>query len=408
MTWLLALALATAAEPGAAEAPEPEETPQAEAAEPEAAPETEAPTGKKERSYMVGGLGLPLVNFNTTDGLGFGVGAEIYTRPKDQPFGYRYKFTVSTFWTTSGNYTSNYFQVEHRGEQFWMTRLIYRGWRNMIYVGQGGDDVSRVRDPDEALGNAVFGPILLANVVRRVANTPISVFGQGYARYAGARAAEGGILEADAPFGLNGGFYFDVGAGMWIQEVDRWPLPNRGYDVQVSVRGGGTATEGAFRPLIGTNIEVKGWVPLVGKWLVLGGRSIFDKTWGPRPWWDLENLGGIDRDEVAYEQMLTGYGRSRSRGDGVFATNVELRTLFGRAQTGYFDMAFGLSVYGETAFLFTGNDPGPHMPSVGVAPELLWQGATILRPFIAWGWTREGDGDRMPRSQVGISLLSPL
>ena len=61
------------------------------------------------------------------------------------------------------------------------------------------------------------------------------------------------------------------------------------------------------------------------------------------------------------------------------------------------------------AFLFRGSDPGPHMPSVGVAPLLVWQGTVELRPFLAWGWMSDRPrGPRTPELQIGVSLLSPL
>lgn len=370
--------------------------------------DADPPADPSATPYAWGGLALPLVNVNTTDGLGFGVGAELYNRRREQNFGYKYRISISTFWTTSGNYTSNYVQIEHRDEHFWTVRLLYRGWKNMLYAGSGGADIIRLLPREEAGNNVVYGPILLANIVRRVRNSPVMLFGQAYARYAAVRANPGGLLERERPFGWEGGAYFDLGGGAWMQEVDRWPLPTKGYEIELGIRAGGTGAPGGFRGLFGVHAEAKGWLPIAGQWLTLNARTVFDKSWGERPFWDQENLAGIARDENGYEQMMVGYGRSRTRGDGVFATMVELRPYFGRAQAGFFDLSFGLSVFAETAFLFRKNDLGPHMPSVGVSPILLWQGAIPLRPFIAWGWRSENGGKRRPESQFGISLTGVL
>jgi hypothetical protein len=178
---------------------------------------------------------------------------------------------------------------------------------------------------------------------------------------------------------------------------------------EASLRFGGSAGQGRFEPLMGVHTETLGWWPLAGKWLVLGGRLTFDKTFGVRPWWEQENLGGILRHELGDEKALTGYARSRTRGDGVAAIAVELRPFLGRTRHPFFDVGFYLSVFAEEAWLFEGNDPGPHMPTVGVAALILWQGAIELRPYLHWGWVaEEPDGPRRPYPVINIAVASPL
>lgn len=386
------------------------------------APEDEEPAAdvadaKSENpEYGWGGIGLPLVNYNSTDGLGFGAGAEVYTRKKGDDFGYRDKLSLSTFWTTSGNYSSNYAQYERRDERYFLVaRATYRIWKRMIYVGQGGSDVAvvypdeRRYGPDGEDGNRVEGPSALVTAIFEIPRTPVYVWGQVYLRYTGVSAARGTILADDRPWGVNDGFYADVSAGVFVQETDRWPMPNRGVRFETSVRAGGSWSENRFEPLVGVHNELIGWVPVAGQWFVIGGRTLIDKTFGERPFYEQEWNGGILRDENAYEQMLTGYARSRTRGDGVVAAMIELRPKFGQTRHPVVDMAFYASVFAEAAWLFEKNDAGPFMPSVGVAPELLWQGAVQLRPFISWGWLSDTPGGtRTPRPQVGISLLGPL
>lgn len=393
------------AEPAPASASDPSEpTPAA-----DAAPGDPTPHRRRGSSaYVWGGLGVPLVNFNTTDGLGFGLGAQLFDRKRGTEFGYRYRLTVSTFWTTSGNYTSNYLQLERRSTHTWMARINYQRWKNMPYVGAGGAEVS-VRNGAEAEGNLVESINSLTNVVRKVRNTPLYVYAQVYARYAFVEPNPGGLLDTRRPLGAEGGFYFDAGGGLFINEIDRWPMPIKGIQAELALRAGGTAHPGGFSPLFGVRGEVMGWLPVVGDWLVFGGRAVLDKPFGERPFYEQEFLSGQDRDEVAYEQMLTGYGRTRSRGDGVFASLVEVRGKLGRAQAGFFDMGFYLSAFVESAYLFEGNNLGPHMPSVGFAPMLLWQGGIVLRPFASWGWlSEEPGGVRTPQMQFGISLNSAM
>ncbi len=394
-----------------AEAPAdtPEDAPADAPPDPPTAQVTTATADDEEVSeYRWGGIGLPLVNYNTTDKLGFGAGFEVYDRKVGET-GYRNRLSVSTFWTTSGNYGSNYLQYERRGKVLLVTRFTYRLWKNMIYVGSGGDDVSVSWDPDDSMGNSVQGPQLFGSVMVPVRNTPVYLWAQAYLRYTLVDAKPGGILDQTQAFGIDGGFYFDVSAGLLINEVDRWPLPNRGIRLEASGRAGGTAAPGGFKGLGGVNLEATGWLPLAGQWLVLGNRLLVDKTWGERPFWEQENLGGQFRDELGYEQPMTGYARSRTRGDGAIALLTELRPYFGKTRHPTVDLGFYLSVFAEAAWLFDKGDPGPFMPTIGVAPELLWQGAVPLRPFISLGWfSDEPGGTRRPVSQIGITLLSPL
>lgn len=375
-----------------------------------ATPVPEADATPERVRYEWGGIGVPLVNYNTTDGLGFGAGAEVFTRPAGTDHGYRDRLSLSTFWTTRGTYTSNYVQYERRGERsLLLARVAYRRWTDMIHVGWGGADAALREDDDVSHRNLVAGPSALFGAIFRLPRSPLQLWAQGYVRQSVVRPDEGSILDLEQPFGVAGGVYFDVSAGVAIQETDRWPMPQRGVRFEASGRGGATFSAGRAAPIVGTNVELMGWWPVAGEWLVVGGRVVFDKTWGQRPFWEGEWLGGQQRDENAYEQMLTGYGRSRVRGDGVLATMIEVRPKLGHVPHSFFDMGFYLSAFAESAFLFDRGWAGPHLPSVGVAPEILWQGAIELRPFVSWGWRADRPGARRtPEAEVGISLLGPL
>jgi hypothetical protein len=402
------LAVAAAQEPGATPEAPPISAPEAPPISAPEVPPISAPERGPPRPFVWSGVGVPAINYNAVDRFGVGAGVQLYDRPRGDRFGARYMLTLYTYWTTSGNYTSNYVQLERRGPHPWMARLTYRRWRNMVYVGQGGDAVL-VREGPEAYGNGVDGPSLLVNVQRRLPGGPLTLWGQVYARYTASEARAGGPLDRERPFALSGGFYVDGAFGAAIQEVDRFPAPHKGVRAEVSVRAGGTAAEGGFAPLVGVNAEAMGWAPLAGRWLVAGGRLVYDQTWGKRPWWEAENLGGQQRDELAYEQMLTGYARSRTRGDGVFAAMVELRPKLGETHHPVADLAFYVSTFAEVGWLFHGADPGPPLPSLGIAPYVLWQGAVELRPFVSWGWMADVPGGvRTPQAQVGVSLTGAL
>ncbi|MGC6491908.1 MAG: hypothetical protein ACON5B_03635 [Myxococcota bacterium] len=408
------------------------------APEEETLPATAPPPEASDGSHW-GWAGLPYASYNSIDGLGVGLGAEVFERPAGTTSGFRYKATLSTFFTVTGNYSSTYLQLMRQDKHPWVARLVYRYWKNLIYVGAGGDDVVvrwasspvAVDDPqsaaddranadarrefNQAYRNEIYTPSALFGVSRSIRNTPLLVWGQAYTRFATVEPHPGGMLHQEKPLGADcekwrcDSLYTDFSLGLFLSELDRFPLPNRGIRSELDTRVGFTVANGEVTPLVGLHAEVMGWVPLYGSWLVLGARSVFDKTWGQRPFYEQEQVGGQWRDEVGYEQPLTGYARTRSRGDGLWATLVEVRPKIFDTQVGRTKLEGHLSLFAEAAWLFEGNDPGPALPSLGLGPELLYQGAVQVRPFLSFGWMRDDPGDiRKPTPQFNLSLMGPL
>ncbi len=354
------------------------------------------------------GLGLPLVGVNSTDGWGFGVAGEVYGRPPDVEFGYDIKFTAQIWTTVAFDYTNDYLQVDWRDRWNWTGRAGYRAWENLAYAGVGGDDVSVIRSDALERGNAVGGPLGLFGAAAPLRG-PVEFFGQVYLRQATAEAGAGTLLERDGPFGLGSGVFTDLSAGLRLDTVDRWPLPREGWRGELALSGGGTALGGTVVPAGAALLSLIHWQPAIGGRLVIGSRLLALGTTGTRPFWEKEMTGGIWRNELGVETAFTGYGRARTRGDGALAGLVEVRPEFFSVDHGVFDFSLLASLYAEEGFLFDGTSPGPHLPTVGGGPMVLWQGAIQLRPFVAWGWTSERPGDRRsPSIQYSVSFVDPL
>jgi hypothetical protein len=197
---------------------------------------------------------------------------------------------------------------------------------------------------------------------------------------------------------------------VYWNDTDRWPLPTQGLKAEADVRLGLSGVSRGldeFHPVVGVHGEIIRWWRLGTPSLVLGARALLDATAGPRPYFDLDVVGGRERDELGFDQALSGYGASRSRGPAVGALLLELRVdLFAIPKP---DLRVLASVFAEEAWLAVGLDPGPHMPSVGVAPEILLWGGIQVRPYAAWGWWSTVEGaPRTPRAQLGLSLGDPL
>ncbi len=366
------------------------------------------PAAPTDDSLKWSGLVLPIAGANSVDGFGFGVGGEVFARPESQEYGYAVKVTGSAWVTTRWDYTSNFVRLEVVGDRTsWYGQIGYRGWRNLRYAGVGGADVL-VDWGAQEVGNSVTGPAAFAGVLRPLTG-PWALYTQLYFRGVRVEPGAGAKLEEDLPLGAAGGAYGDWTVGLWHDSTDHWPLPNRGLRGEVDVRGGGTLSAGSVEPLLGLHSELAGWTELGTPHLVVGGRLLAARTFGERPFFEQDVTGGRWRDELGSEQALSGYGRTRTRGDGVVASMVELRPFFFRTSHPFWDLGVHASVFAELAWLFDGAEPGPPLPTVGFGPELLWQSAIQLRPFLAWGWRAESPGgERSPGLQFGISFLDPL
>lgn len=392
------------------EAPPPVEAPPAEAPPAEAPPVPEAsavpeapPPKAKVKGYV-----LPTAGGNSTDGFGLGAAGELFLRPPELEHGFRWKLSLSV-WATTRGYRSFYSQYERRtAEGHLLARLGFQSWANLPYAGVGGADVSVRHPPEQEIGNRIFGPYLMVADSQTV-RPKVKLYGQIWLHPVWVDPRPGGLLDTRDPFAADGGLYGDLMGGIELDTTDRWPMPTRGVRAEVDLRGGGTwaFTEDRFAPLVGGHAEVITWQP-VGEHLVIGARVVAEKSYGLRPPPEQFVTGGRWRDEIGFEQALSGYGRIRPRGDGVVASLVEVRPYFftvGRS----WSLDVHASLFAEMAWLYRGNDPGPPMPTVGLGPLLLWQKGSQLRPFVAWGWWSDDvGGARRPVAQFGLSVNDPL
>jgi len=376
-------------------------------------PDQDPPTeeGEEEPSKKRwGGIIIPLVGASGTDGFGLGLGGEVFRRPRDGSEGYDLKITPSLYFNLRFDYTNNLVRIDWRAPDGtdWLAQVGFQAWSNLSYAGVGGDDI--IVDWGQAeIGNRYIGPYGMISATRPLGDSPLSAIGQVTFRGGWADPASGGLMAQDDPLAAEGGWYADVGAGLAAQELDRWPIPQRGYSVAVVGTAGSTLAQGQVEPLVGLQLEAMGWVPLVPERLILGGRLLAHKTTGERPFFDQDKAGGRWRDELGSEQALAGYGRTRTRGDGVVAALVEVRPHLFAIRQPWLDLAFHLSLTAEIGWLYAGSDPGPPLPTLGVGVPLLYERVVQLRPFLAWGWRSEAPGaTRRPGLQVGISVLDAL
>jgi hypothetical protein len=356
------------------------------------------------------GYVLPLIGANSVDGFGLGVGGELFERESKEGHGYTLKITGSTYETVTLHYTSQYGQLELRGDTTWIFRAGYQTWNDLPYAGVGGRDVATLWSPLEEDGNVIRAPYAMVAGAHPLGDTKWRGYGQAYLHPAYVDALPGGLLDERRPFGADGGGYGDLGVGAELDTTDRWPLPLTGSRAEVGARLGLTLVPHDAEPLVGLYAEHIRWFSVVrDDRLVVGVRAQVEKSFGERPVWEQGVTGGRWRDELGFEQTLSGYGRIRTRGDGLMALETEVRPHLGTWDLPWFTLDFYGSGFAELAWLYDRNDPGPPLPSVGFGPEILYQRASQVRPFVTWGWrSDEPGGARRPVPLFGLSVMDPL
>jgi hypothetical protein len=327
-------------------------------------------------SYWSGYV-LPLVGANSVDGFGLGLGGELFQRAHRGDHGYRLKLTASTYETVTLGYTSQYAQLEVRGDGTWIARAGYQTWSDLPYAGAGGEAVATLWADGQEGGNTIRAPYAMLAAARPLGSTSWRGYTQLYLHPAWVGPAPGGLLDQQDPFGVGGGLYGDLGVGLELDTTDRWPLPDAGTRAELAARIGATAADGALEPLVGGYAEVIQWVPVLSRdRLVVGLRGQAEKTIGARPVWEQGVAGGRWRDELGFEQALSGYGRLRTRGDGLVTAAVEVRPHLFTWTLPWFTLDFYGSMFAEVGWLYEGWDPGPPLPSVGIGPEILYSCTT--------------------------------
>lgn len=399
MWWL---ALTCLLRVGLAQTPEPVEAPVP--IEPAVAPvprDTEEPL---KWSGVV--LGYP--SGSSIDGLGLGIGGQVYARPPSQSQGFKYSLILSLYANLRFDYTHNFLRFQSTGRTSWLGQIGYSGWRNLVYTGNGGQGTFLNR-PDREAGNTLATPFASVAVNRRLGSKGWSFIGQHSLRYVYSAAAEGSLLAEDSPLGLGKSTYADLSAGALFDNTDQWPLPHSGWTAEASVRGGVTVSEGIVHPMGSIQFQGVRWQPLWSSRLILGLRLYGERAFGDRPFYEKDRSGLAWRDVYGEEQLLVGYGKNRPRGDGTVAAALELRMEFAHHHGKFWDIQAYASIFAEEAWLWDDNMPGPHLPSVGFAPFILFQHAIILRPYLAWGWRADSVTDRRtPRPQFGLVLTDAL
>ena len=352
--------------------------------------------------------GLPLLNYSTDRGVGYGGYLAVFHHPFDGRRDIPYQISIGgQFYRTTGGYQFHKLNVDipdllGTGLRFGLL-AGFEAWDGAWYFGQGNE---RPRlDPEATpenfyksdLANLWAIPVLRIPLVREhalfvshtVRDTKVSVYADS-------------LLELDNPEGTQGGLLSQFALGWMVDKRDKEPNTTRGYYTEASFRGA-HAFLGSDWDLWGANVTHRQWWRLRddGR-LVFAVRVAADIQSGGGPFFHEHVMGGSDWVEIGGNRVLRGLPQGRYRGDATLFSNIELRgDLFHFQVFGNDFDVMGVG-YIDVARLWTLEEKMAGSPvhlTGGLGPRITYNNVFLLRTDFGVGLEEYTDIPQGGRAQ---------
>jgi hypothetical protein len=347
-----------------------------------------APKPKAER--RIEGLGIPLVNYNSDFGLGYGAAGGMYVyAPGHAP----YQHAISgQFYRTTRGIESHFLRWDAPdllpGVRL-EAQLKFRRELRSPYFGEGNLSAPDFRgDLDDPRFNyEKFSPGIWTRLRFQPlgGEHPLEPFvGYSWERVS-VRPIEGSVLAQERPVGLQGGAEGQLFAGVVWDTRDQEFNATSGGAEELTVRMSSRVVGGTYAYSGITVGERRFW--RTARRFVLAQRIVADALIGDVPFYELANVGGLTQMEgVGGMTSVRGVPRNRFVGQVKVFSNTELR-----------GHAFDFQLLGSTisagalAFLDLGRVWSPGVPDGGLTewhPGMglgarLWKDAAVVR--VDWG-----------------------
>ena len=363
---------------------------------------------------------FPVAGIDSDDGFGFGARGQLdypSTRPEDP---YRSSFVVHLFMTTHG-YHHDRFKFDlvglgPHGNLRLMGHFAFRAWLNDGYWGLGNgtvhDRTYDALDAEDPLHKFYkyqliqpFAHLTLRDEVTRLGPGALSVYGSWEGRYSIIHAYPGSLLEAQQPYGVDGGVAVQLAAGaLWDTRTPEI-TPDHGALVEASARvigmltpeGAGPWTPSTFG---GPMLSVRGYVPLVHDRLTYAGRVMAEWLLGPVPFYEMVHWGGFEPIAgVGGSDTLRGDSFGRWHGPGKAVLQNELRLDVLHHKFLHRDLRWQLVPFADAGAVWgvdledpaligaeTLTPPGiPVHPTAGLGVRAIWATTLVGRFDVAVG-----------------------
>lgn len=286
------------------------------------------PEARKETG--VDALGVPLLNFNTDVGLGFGaVGGAYFYAPGHEP--YQHAIAAQAYFTTGGvqNHWLRYDGPQLLGRARLEGRLEWRREFFTPYYGAG--NVSSPGVVGERENRDFSYDQLSPGLLIRVRNSPLGeehplqpYVGYGF-RWYRVDPYPDSRLERDAPLGLSGGPVGQAFVGVLYDTRDAEGDPTQGGLEEVSLRLAGEPT-GSRYSYGGVTASERRYFRLGTPRLIFAQRLSVDYLFGQVPFFEWTTSGGTQGIEgIGGMGSVRGVARNRFGGTAKAVSNSELR-----------------------------------------------------------------------------------
>jgi len=299
-------------------------------AEDSSSPSPSSASSSRDRGWDA--IALPIVNYSTDLGVGFGLagGAYIYG-PGYRP--YRHSVGAQTYFTTRGGQSHfiRYDGPDLLGPIRVEAQLELRRELHMPYYGPGNRSVPGVVGGDDSDQLSYDRRTPRAWVRLRThplgPESPFQLWAGYQLRSIDVRPYEPSLLTEAPPPGAAGGRAGQVSVGVLRDTRDDEANPSRGSVEELAVRASGSATLSDYA-FAGFTASERRYFPLGSPDLVLAFRAVLDHQLGDVPFFEWPSVGGIAIAEgIGGVSSVRGVPRTRFAGNTKAFANLELRWL---------------------------------------------------------------------------------
>ena len=338
---------------------------------------------------------IPLWNYSSDDGTGYGVRANLYEYD-GRTVPYRRKYSAQLFFTTGGKWVHRLLMDTPRfrgGGDRLEVELVYEKEEFANYYGGLSKEETRGLDRDQRTFSQAF-PELKVRWIRPLGSaggpTPWRLrLGSRLSYHEITPNAEAGnILAEQDPLGADGGPLAQAGAALRYDTRDNYNDSSSGLLEELVVQY--TLGAGGDYNGLQARLEHRHFAsPLPG--LVAAHRIAFDWTAGDLPFYEELALGG--------SSTVRGLPKARDRGEARVLLNGELRWRGVRLSSAQ-NIHLGGLLFADAGQIFAGGEwpaAGDWRRGAGLGLRFLWQ-STIVRAD--HGFSGGGSGIYITFSQL--------
>ena len=359
------------------------------------APSADAPEPAPEPKTGWDAAGIPLVNFTTDRGMGYGLYAAVFHHGAKGAGPRPYQTSVGgQFYQTTEGYAYHKLLVDmfdaFGTDMRLDVRAGYESWDSAWYFGQGNQTPRLELDetPDNFYESEVKSFWWITNV-RVPLSGPFDLFAGVTLRSAEVGVFPGSRLDLERPTGHEGGRYHLATAGTIYDTRDAEPTPSRGVFSEVSLRAAHSWL-GSEWGLWGANATHRQWwsFDAEGDWVLALRLGLDGRFGGEAPFFHQHVLGGSQWVELGGNMALRGLPFGRIRGPLSAYGQVELRWSAARFLWGDRTFRLMLLTFADTARVFSSGDSDDlsHLRwSGGGGARLIYNEVFVVRFDVALG-----------------------